>query len=690
MKRNICNSKSWTCVSVLLLASAYCLGSCRLLAQTAPPPPTGLTASGGNAQITLSWLTTDSAQSASVSNLAQVQQSEKSDSATRAVVPIGPGPVQTIHYSYRIYRGTTPGGEGNISIGSTGIGTYTDNSVTNGKVYYYQVTTVQSQSGSGGSNAIVNLEGARSIEVSAMANGSLPLWPIQFGTANDDCASAVAADSQGNIVVGGGTNGALFASNTGNDHIFLVKYDAGGHQLWTKQFGSDKNDYLSAITTDQQNNIYLVGATEGSLFSPLTGIRDNFIVKYDMNGNLLWSKQFGLSNNDSGFNDIAVDSQGNTYVVGDTEGSLFSPNIDANSSLGGYDSFVIKYDLTGKMIWSKQIGATGDDLAQSIAIDQQNNTYIAGSTQQLFSAPIGYSDAFLAKLGPDGTLLWGKQFGAQYGGNATCVAVDSNGNPYVTGEVSDFTGTIDPEHPDTPLMEVFMAGFTAKFDTSGNLTWNQQLTTPDKVLPSRIRVDGQGNSWVTGITKGSLLATNAGDEDIFTVKYGPNGNALWGTQQGTIGADEAADMCLDALGNAYIVGNTTGSLFGTNAGGQDGYVQRINSATEQMAKAIKAQLPKSKSVVDAFGVRSVAAKSPVKGTVQCAWAGKVVTLNHPSILVDNHPYMYIGYTGIATRHSQIASGKGEHREVSVTSPERQVVVRYGSATYTLNGKSSKM
>ena len=123
---------------------------------------------------------------------------------------------------------------------------------------------------------------------------STTLWSKQFGTPLDDAAGCVVTDHLGNVVVAGGTDGNLFATNAGGDDVYIVRYDANGNQLWAKQFGTSKDDDPTQVSVDSQNNIIVVGTTGGMLFGPFTGPQgDAFIVKYDSNGNQLWAKQFG-------------------------------------------------------------------------------------------------------------------------------------------------------------------------------------------------------------------------------------------------------------------------------------------------------------------------------------------------------------------------------------------------------------
>jgi len=110
---------------------------------------------------------------------------------------------------------------------------------------------------------------------------------------------------------------------------------AGTYQLAT-------NDYANGVATDSSGNVYVTGGTKGGLDGNTSaGNTDLFVVKYNSSGTKQWTKQFGTSSDDSA-RGVATDSSGNVYVTGRTSGGL-----DGNTSAGGFDLFVVKYNSDG-------------------------------------------------------------------------------------------------------------------------------------------------------------------------------------------------------------------------------------------------------------------------------------------------------------------------------------------------------
>ena len=160
---------------------------------------------------------------------------------------------------------------------------------------------------------------------------------------NEDVARGVATDSSGNVYVAGYTGGGLDGnSSEGGNDLFVIKYNSSGTKQWTKQLGTSSDDKANGVATDSSGNVYVAGSTQGGLDgNSSAGGYDLFVVKYNSSGTKQWTKQLGTSSGDSA-QGVATDSSGNVNVAGETQGGM-----DGNSSAGGNDLFVVKYDSDG-------------------------------------------------------------------------------------------------------------------------------------------------------------------------------------------------------------------------------------------------------------------------------------------------------------------------------------------------------
>jgi len=402
--------------------------------------------------------------------------------------------------------------------------------------------------------------------------------PGTYQLATNDYANGVATDSSGNVYVTGGTKGGLDGNTSaGNTDLFVVKYNSSGTKQWTKQLGSSGLDSANGIAIDSSGNVYVTGVTFGGLdWNTSAGANDLFVVKYNSSGTKEWTEQLGSASSDYA-NGVATDSSGNVYVAGVTYGGL-----DGNSK-GNSDLFVVKYNSSGTKEWTKQYGTDRYDEARGVATDSSGNVYVVGGTKGNLNgiSNSGRTDAFVIKFNSSGTKQWTKKLGTWQNDLANGVATDSSGNFYVTG----FTY----QHLDGNTSAGKADLFVVKYNSSGTKQWTKQLGTSKHDRARGVATDSSGNVYVTGDTYGGLDGnTNAGYNDLFVVKYNSSGTKQWTKQLGTSSTDLANGIATDSSGNIYVAGGTYGGLDGnTNAGNSDLFVVKYNSSgTKQWTKQL--------------------------------------------------------------------------------------------------------
>ncbi len=262
-------------------------------------------------------------------------------------------------------------------------------------------------------------------------NGSGSLqWARQFGSSSQDFGMSVTVDQLGSVFVTGYTLGELGDYSANGWDGYLAKFDSSGNQQWTKQIGSDRDDYGTSVTADGFGNVYVTGITNGSVGSSNFGEEDVFVRKYDGLGALLWTNQFGTAGVDFPGN-TTIDGSGNLLLTGTTEGNL------GGSYFGGSDAFISKIDTQGNMLWSRQLGTTSDEEGSGIAIDESGTIYIGGYTRgSLATQSFGSRDAFLARYNESGDIIDVHQFGTPSSDSVWGVGLDNAGNLYVSGTSS--------------------------------------------------------------------------------------------------------------------------------------------------------------------------------------------------------------------------------------------------------------
>jgi hypothetical protein len=387
-----------------------------------------------------------------------------------------------------------------------------------------------------------------------------PEWVRQIGTNRYDYSEAVSADPFGNVYISGYTEGNLSGTNAGAYDAFLSKYDGGGNLLWTSQLGTSLNEHCYGVSADASGNVYISGRTYGSLGAANAGDSDAFVSKYDGSGMLQWTRQIGTSRADNALA-VSTDASGNVYISGQTSGSL------GGSSAGSIDAFVSKLSNLGNLIWSRQIGTSADDRGLGVSSDAAGNVFITGYTNgSLGGSNAGGFDAFVTKYNAAGAVQWSRQIGTSGYDTSHGVSVDPSGNVYVGGFTEGSLGGTNAGLQDA---------FVRKYDGNGNVLWTGQIGTSGGDFGEGLSTDASGNVYISGFTNGSLGGPKAGSYDAFASMFNGAGTLLWSRQLGTGGDDESYAVSADALGNVYISGMTYGSLGGPNAGDTDAFVAKI-------------------------------------------------------------------------------------------------------------------
>jgi hypothetical protein len=350
----------------------------------------------------------------------------------------------------------------------------------------------------------------------------------------DDEAVAIAFDISDKFYVTGYSTG----KTTGADYT-TIKYDSSRNKEWIIKYDgpSHEGDYATGIAVDASSNSCVTGFSyRGTPWKH----SDCYTVKYDSNGNPVWDVRYdSRRNGNDEARAIAVDSEGNVSITCRSEESLGSGDKD-------YDYYTAKYDTTdGKKLWDDRYDSPGkdDDEAAAIAVDSEGNVYVTGRS---YGGSETNYDYYTAKYAASkGNLVKGEKYDgpAHSDDEATAIAVDESGNVYVTGK-SMGSGT----------------GFdycTIKYDADLNQIWAKTYNGPGNSddEPLAIAVDSSENVYVTGKSAGSGTGL-----DYATVKYDANGEPRWVARYNGPGngIDEALAIAVDSS-SIYVTGKSKGS-----------------------------------------------------------------------------------------------------------------------------------
>jgi hypothetical protein len=412
----------------------------------------------------------------------------------------------------------------------------------------------------------------------------------------------------------------------------LLNFAYSGQLVYSTYLGGSSDEQFCQIAIDTAGNVYVTGMTYSSNFPVTSNAFDTsidldhyidiFVSKLDATGStLLYSTYLGGFDYEYSGN-IAVDLLGNAYVTGNTYSSDFPTTPGAfDTTLGSaVPAFVTKLNPSGSaLVYSTFLGGnSGFTLGTGIAVDTSGNAYITGYvetadfpvTVNAFDTTFnGNEDVFVTKLNPTGTaLLYSTYLGGGGDDDSFDIALDNNGNVYVTGQTNSSNYPITLGAFDTTYHgndDVFVAKLSTSDST---LFYSTILGGNVNDRGWGIAIDSFGDAYIAGytsstnfpVTPGAYDTNNHTLGDIFVTKLNPTGTALvYSTYLGGNGSEgywltpyrKAVDIAIDGSGNTYITGYTSSTDFTVTANafdtsfnggyylhdGYDAFVTRLNA-----------------------------------------------------------------------------------------------------------------
>ena len=318
-----------------------------------------------------------------------------------------------------------------------------------------------------------------------------------------------------------------------------------------------------ATATGSDGSVYALLETEGSLGEQeLRSDSDIALVKYDSTGREIWTRMVGASDEITGAA-LAVADDGRIAIGGSTKGDLAS-----NATGGGKDGFVIMYDSRGVETLARQQGSTFDDEVTALAFDTDGSLFVGGKTKGVLGDDplLGGADAYIEKLDTSGSRVWINTFGTANDDAVNALAIDGAGG-VVAATIEDGQAVLR----------------SASAATFGANDWSH--TVGDARIAS-IAYDG-GALYVAGETQldtlsgGQVSGAAQGNIDAFAMRLdvsGTNVTSAWDQSFGGVDDQSAASLLVDN-GAVYLSGTGT-TTFGGNAtdGTQNAFLVSLDSA----------------------------------------------------------------------------------------------------------------
>ncbi len=385
---------------------------------------------------------------------------------------------------------------------------------------------------------------------------------LQLGTELDDQAWGLTVDAERNLYASGFEHGVTGVTNIepdGDARGVVLRIDPSGAVVWTATLDTAAADTVEDVAVDRDTGaLYAVGRTSGAFAGFVNqGQFDTFLAALDSSGRVTGVAQSGDERPQhplrlglgasrvavAGFDDTYVptnfvESWEDGFVAGFDRGPGFTQKflqkvpftqanrvtgvaVDASGHLyvtswvsAGADvgNYVEKLDADGTLLWSARISRQPTDMVSAVGLSPSGELFVAGATfQTLGPASFGQQDAFVLKLdNATGEIVWAGQGGSEGSDFPTAIGFDDAGDVYVSG----YTNGSLPGATNQGGLDLF----ALKLDATGAWRASWQLGTPEDDLATGLAVDGCGQVFVGGFTKGALVHASAGGYDLFVVR----------------------------------------------------------------------------------------------------------------------------------------------------------------------------
>lgn len=453
-------------------------------------------------------------------------------------------------------------------------------------------------------------------------------WSFTIGGTGYEEARGIAVAQDGRIYMTGEfedtVNFAPGAAQStmvsqGYSDAFLACYTNDGKLHHALSFAGTAKSQGYGVAIAPNGTVYTTGIFTGTVdldpgpgmaLYTSGGLYDAYLCALSPDGGLLWAGTIGGPGNEE-TRSVTTDAAGNLYIAGEMHGAFDAdpgPDVYMVDTLGSFDAFVAKYGPDGSFQWAHAIGGTGDDRAYDAVARPDGSVFVTGYFADTMDVDPGagvlqvaahgqWSDAFLVHYDADGNLIWGTGMGGYGTDIGRGLALDSTGNVAITGRFAKTAyfrngaglDSLSCSGPDGDA-DIFLA----KYGADGSLAWLRSIGGPDKNMPRGAAADREGNILVTGRTRGTVdldagpgtsLHTANGVFDAFLVKYGPQGDFIWGFTAGGTFHTRGLNVATDAVGSAYLTGWITepfdidpgpDSLLLTSAGSMDAYLAKFS------------------------------------------------------------------------------------------------------------------
>jgi len=273
-------------------------------------------------------------------------------------------------------------------------------------------------------------------------------WQKVLGSAGEERAKSIIQTSTGDYMIAASTTGTGgdVLNNHGSSDAWIIKLNSSGNTAWSKTFGGTLGDDASYIGTVSGD--FIIGGATNSSDGDLSrfanrGGSDAWLLKINATGDLLWQKTYGGSGDEGGG---SVKSIGDGYVFST---STISNNGDVSGNHGGRDSWVVKINEAGSIVWQKCFGGSASDDCDIKVIQPSGELILVGLTFSKngdITGSKGSEDFWTLQLNAAGDKLNSKVLGGKSGDMGSDAVVTPDGMYMAIGRSGSNDGDVSGNH----------------------------------------------------------------------------------------------------------------------------------------------------------------------------------------------------------------------------------------------------
>lgn len=375
-------------------------------------------------------------------------------------------------------------------------------------------------------------------------------WQYYYGGNSFDTVYDQKQTLDGGYILIGSTNSTDIPNFHNNQEILILKINSLGILLWQKSIGGSFNESSSNIIVTSDNGYLISGYTSSNDFDFTlnNGNSDSFLMKLDQNGNILWQKTYGGSNFDNAMNVLETNDGG--YILGGTSNSIDG---DVLLNNGDNDFWLLKINNLGTILWQRNFGGNGYDSLNNLIKTSDGGYIMTGETYST-NLPSYHNagDVLVIKTDSLGNLIWQKCFGGSNWDYGSKVIETSDGNLLIGGSTRSSNFDVTFNHGG------FFDFWVFKINQNGILIWQKTYGGSNGEQLTSIIETNDGNYLACGLSNsidGDLTINNGGN-DFWILKVSPIGNLIWQKTLG-IGTNEVANTILQNNDGDYLVSGGT-------------------------------------------------------------------------------------------------------------------------------------